>query len=155
MGGGESQTGSPKKMPIHQTKKTAFHLSFTLALYFPSLTHLFHDWTTPCTHPRLALHRVNPSHSADLIKRHFPWETLSHPKVRWGSPFNLICSFPLQHHILHLHIRVIIWSISSFPLDTMLRAPVIMTALLTAPTRTNYSNTKSIAADLMTNNTET
>lgn len=32
---------------------------------------------------------VTPSHSAALIKCHFPREILIHPKVRWGSPFNL------------------------------------------------------------------
>lgn len=95
-GGKKSQTGSPKKCQfIKQKRRSSPVIHFQLD--FPSLTHFVHDWTIPRTHPCLALHRVNPSHSADLIKRHFPRETLSHPKVRWGSPFNLMRSFPSKH----------------------------------------------------------
>jgi hypothetical protein len=62
-----------KNRQLIKQKKIPFHLTFTRGTLFPSLfISSLTGQSSTHTHTCLSLHRVNPSHSADLIKCHFP-----------------------------------------------------------------------------------
>lgn len=120
-------------MPTHQTKRSAFHLSFTsstlFCLHYSVLPWLYNPAHTP---PR-PFTELTPSHSADLIKCHFLREILNHPKVRWGSPFNFFWNslcFSLVTHITFVHIYLGAHLVNILlPTGLCFMPPVMITAL--------------------------
>ena len=108
-GGSHKQEGpvSITKMPTHQPKRSAFHLSvihFQYSILLILLNSSMTLWSR--THPTSTFHWVNPFSLCRFNQKcHFLREILNHPNIRWGSPFNnffwnSLCLFPCNTHCI-------------------------------------------------------